>query len=271
MYLGLSKKQKKILEFEIISKNTRLNMARLFRRTTQHDDSDIEIIKKNRIINIARQVENLPLYKLESYDNYYEPAEKAWHFAEIELITRRPDTITFIEIICDLIDENLIDCSDVNDIFNKDGSNIYFISDKNEAAFEITNEIEDDDISSELPNIKRLIKRMDTLYNDEDFSGVLHSSASIFEVLAKDVISNPNIENKSLGSFFDSYKKRSSLSEPVLDMIKSIYIKRNTEPLAGHGQTAEPSITKEEAVIIIEMTKTFIRMERKFSEPTLIL
>lgn len=271
MYLGLSKEQKNILEFEIISKNTRLNMARLFRRTTQHDDSNIEIIKKNIIINIARQVENLHLYKLESYDNHYEPAEKAWHFAELELITRRPDTITFVEIICDLIEENLIDCDNVNDIFINDRSNIYFTSNKNGATIEITNEIEDDDISSELPNIRKLIKRMETLLNDADYSGVLHSSASIFEVLAKDVISNPNIENKPLGSFFDSYKKYSRLSEPVLDMIKSIYSKRNTEPLAGHGQTAEPSITKEEAIVILEMTKSFIRMERKFSEPTLIL
>ena len=80
MFLGLSKEQKKELEYEIINDLCRLKLARLFREKTRVEDhdSDIEIILKNRIINIARQVEGLPIYKLES-DDYgsYLPAEKA--------------------------------------------------------------------------------------------------------------------------------------------------------------------------------------------------
>lgn len=275
MYVGLTRAQKKELEFEVISERVRLNLARLFREVTRREDgdSDIQIILKNRIINIARQIEGLPLYRLESdSDGYYFPQEEAWHFGELELISRRPETKDLIEILCDLIQEDLIPIEEVNNIFLENNSKIIFIEKSGNTQVEIenVNSEPDEDIKSEHPNIRKLIKRMEVLFNAQDYSGVLHTSASVFETLAKDVIKKPTIEDKSLGSFFESYKKHSKLSEPVLDMIKLIYDKRSTEPLAGHGQTAEPTITREEAAILMEMTKAFVRMERKFAEPEFI-
>lgn len=262
MYMGLSDDQKNKLEYAIISNKARLKLARMLREVTRREDSDIEIILKNRIINVARQVENLPLYRLETNDEYYYPQEKAWHYAELELVTRRPDSVDLIEILSDLIEEELVPIDIVNDILNNDNSGIYFEN----GSIEITSldDIEDDDITNEHPNIRKLIRRIEVMYESEDWSGVLHTSACIFETLAKDIIENPNVENQSLGGFFDSYREHSNLSEPVLDMIKSIYSKRNTEPLAGHGRTTEPDIGKEEAIVILEMTKSFVRMERRF-------
>lgn len=275
MYKGLPPATRKELEFEVVSDSVRLNIARLFRAVTRREEgnSDVEIILKNRIVNIARQVEGLPLYRLETDDEYYYPPEKAWHFAELELVTRRPDAATLIEILCDLLEEELLDLDDVNDVFAGDNSRLLFCKDSEGAKVRVTsvNDIPDDDVSSEHPNIRKLIHRMETLLGDEDWAGVLHACASVFETLAKDVIGNPSIENKTLGSFFDSYKKRSELSEPVLEMIKSIYDRRGSEPLAGHGQTKPPTIEREEAVTLAEMTKALVRIERKLAEPQVSL
>lgn len=60
------------------------------RHATYANKSDIQIIKQNKYINIARNVIGLPLYVLESDElgNYY-PPENAWHNCQIELLMRR--------------------------------------------------------------------------------------------------------------------------------------------------------------------------------------
>lgn len=275
MFKGLSKNQKKSLEYEVLSDNARLQIARIFRNATRREDgdSDIEIILRNRIINIARQVEGLSIYRLESDgDGYYPPPEKAWHLGELEAISRRQATEELIETICDLIDEGLIPIKEINEIFEDDNSKIQLNNDGTDLEVEIidVDDIPEDDITSEHPNIRKLVSRMDLLFSENDFSGVLHTSASIFETLAKDVVKKSTIDNQTLGSFFEVYRNKSKLPEPVLDMIKEIYNKRNKEPLAGHGSTTPPSINKEETIVLVEMTKAFIRMERKLSEPEFI-
>lgn len=275
MFKGLTEKQKKILEYEIISNNTRVLITRLFRHATRREDndSDIEIIYKNRIINIARTIEGLPLYVLESdEDGCYLPAEKAWHFGELEIISKRQNTIELIETLCDIADENIIPLEEINAAFENDNSK-FIIENNNNNTIQVniteSIDIPDDDLESEHPNIRKLIDRMESLYKINDFAGVLHSSATIFETLAKDLLKNPSIENQSLGGFFTSYRNKSKLPETVIDTIENIYLKRNTEPLAGHGSTLPPNISNDEAVLIIEMTKAFIRMERRLNEKVL--
>jgi hypothetical protein len=267
--MGFSKAQKQKLEFEVIPHELRLDIARLFRKITRTDESNVSIIKRNRIINIARQIEGKPLYRLETDDEYYLNPEHAWHFAEIELITKRTNTIQFIDMILDLLDEDIIALHKVNEIFNAHNMLLEFsYDDEEEVIIEIINKdiIPEDNLTEEHPNIRLLVGRMELLLSNNDFSGVLHTSATIFETLAKDIIKNPNIENQPLGSFFESYRQKSKLPNEVLDLIINMYKRRNTEPLAGHGQTAIPTINREEAIILAEMTKSFIRMERKFSE-----
>lgn len=275
MFRGLSVSQKKLLEFEIISENARLKIARIFRNATRSEggDSDIEIIPKNRIINIARQVEGLSIYRLDSdADGYYYPAEKAWHFGELEAIPRRQKTVDLIETLCDLIDEGLIPIDEINEILKEDNSGIEIVNRRDDIEVEVLSveDIPDEDMSSEHPNIRKLVARMEMLYTSDDFSGVLHSSATIFETLAKDVVKKTTVENQPLGGFFEAYRKKSNLPEPVLDMIKDIYDKRNTEPLAGHGSTIIPTISKDDAIILVQMTKAFIKMERELSEPEVV-
>lgn len=275
MFRGLSKTQQKTLEYEVISDNARLKIARLFRNATRREDgdSDIEIILKNRIINIARQVEGLSIYRLESDgDGYYLSPEKAWHFGELEAIPRRQTTEELVETLCDLLDEDLIPIKEVNVILAEDNSQIQINNERTDLEVEIVDvkDIPDEDITSEHPNIRKLVSRMDLLFDGNDFAGVLHTSASVFETLAKDVVKKSTIDNQPLGSFFEAYRNKSKLPETVLDMIKQVYDKRNKEPLAGHGSTTPPNINKEEAIVLVEMTKAFIRMERKLSEPEVV-
>jgi hypothetical protein len=116
------------------------------------------------------------------------------------------------------------------------------------------------------PNISILISRMDTALSQGDYAGVLHASASIFETMAKDVVGIPTVQNQTLKAFFGRYRKESGLPEEILDYILSIYESRNVTPLAGHGSTDTPTVTRKTAIALSEMSKAFVRIEYKLRE-----
>lgn len=112
------------------------------------------------------------------------------------------------------------------------------------------------------PNIEVLLRRMQRALADKDYAAVLHSSASIFETLAKEVVDNSTVLNQSLGAFFDRYARDSRLPDEITDYIRTVYRWRNREPLAGHGSLGQPQITRTDAVVLVELTTAIIRMER---------
>ena len=120
-----------------------------------------------------------------------------------------------------------------------------------------------DNIDDEHPNIRILLDRMERSLYAFDPTAVLQASASVFETLAKNIIGLDHIENKSLGSFFELYRKESNLPKEILDYILSIYNRRSTEPLAGHGSTNTPCITQSEAIVLAELTIALVKIERR--------
>lgn len=115
-------------------------------------------------------------------------------------------------------------------------------------------------------NIQILIGRMDDALTRDDYPGVLHASANIFETLAKDIVGIPSVQDQTLKSFFERYRKDSTLPNEVLNYILDIYESRSTTPLAGHGSTRTPSLSREVAISLSEMTKAFVRIEYKLRE-----
>lgn len=115
------------------------------------------------------------------------------------------------------------------------------------------------------PNIQILMKRMDDSLNRKDYAGVLHASASIFETLAKDIV-GITVQSQTLKSFFERYRKDSTLPNEILDYILAIYESRNTTPLAGHGSTQAPNVSRGAAIALSEITKAFVRIEYKLRE-----
>jgi hypothetical protein len=117
------------------------------------------------------------------------------------------------------------------------------------------------DTSVEHPNIRVLIDRMDDAAARDDRAGVLHASASVFETMAKDVVDIQTVQDQTLKSFFERYRKDSTLPDAILDYILAVYEARNVTPLAGHGSTQMPNLSREEAITLAEMTKAFVRIE----------
>jgi len=116
------------------------------------------------------------------------------------------------------------------------------------------------------PNVAVLIGRMDDDLARDDYAGVLHASASIFETMAKDVVGIPSVQKQTLKNFFDRYRKDSTLPSQILDYILAVYEARNVTPLAGHGSTQMPNLSKEAAITIDEMTKAFVKIEYKLRQ-----
>lgn len=137
---------------------------------------------------------------------------------------------------------------------------------KTSFTVEIENQTVQSDTQLIHPNIRILIERMDDALKRNDYPGVLHAGASIFETLAKVVIDIPSIEDKTLKSFFDRYRKDSALPDEILNYILAIYDSRNTTPIAGHGSTKTPSISREAAISLSEMSKAFVNIEYKLHE-----
>jgi hypothetical protein len=263
----LTPEQVKQLEFEVLSKDFLIYLTRILLDWTEDTEYLESIIaRKNRIINLSRTITGDKIYVLES-DNIgaYEQAEYDWHDSNFLLAFRRLDALEFIEFTCELLRSEYLEIDFLNDILKKEGASFRFR--KNDSKFEIEvfnlDEIEEADISGEHPNIRLLVSRMENSLESDDYSGVLHSSASVFETMAKDIVGISTVQDKTLKSFFERFKQDSNLPEPILDYILDTYDKRNITPLAGHGSLEEPDINKEQAIILSEMTKTIVRIEGK--------
>ncbi|MGL4683747.1 MAG: hypothetical protein ACRCV4_12000 [Hafnia alvei] len=111
------------------------------------------------------------------------------------------------------------------------------------------------------PNIVQQIDRMNNCLDANDPAGALHAASNILETMAKDIIQNPSVSNKSLGSFFGQFEKMSNLPRNLIDAVKDIYDLRNKLPTAGHGSLNKPELTMVEAIAIGAMTKAILEIE----------
>lgn len=255
------------LEFEVLSKDFLIYLTRTLLEWTEEVEYVEDIIaRKNRIINLSRTISGDKIYVLESDDmGAYLQAEYDWHDSNFLLIFRRLNTIEFIEYASELLRADYLKFDFLNEALKSEGASFRFEGERGDIKIDVLNikEIEEADISEEHPNIRLLVSRMENSLEKDDFSGVLHSSASVFETMAKYVVGIPTIQDKTLKSFFDRYRLDSGLPGPILDFILDTYDKRNVTPLAGHGSLEEPNITKELAIMLSEMTKSIVRIEGK--------
>ena len=275
--MRLSKKTREALALEVVPSEARLEFTRIIRDKCQlpegDDDGGIAVLRENEFINIANQVMGNSIYVLvgSAWGDYH-PAEHAWHHGQRELIMRLPSTPELAEILADYLQRGMMRSKQVNDILSHYNCGFSFRDiggqDRVKVSVEIISEdaIPEADLSNDHANVRKLAARMDAALAAQDYAAVLHASASIFETLAKDVMQNPLVSDKPLGGFFSAYKMKSRLPEPILDYMLAVYKNRNTQPLAGHGSLSPPKINAKEAVVLCEMTKSIVRMERNLAE-----
>lgn len=270
--------QVKALELEVVSTELKVFLTRLLHESlTTDSDGDFApgglIIRQNRLVNKSRNLQGAPLYRLESDDDgNYHSADYAWHEGEFQLIFRRLDTPQFVEFLGDLIREDELSIKKINGALERDAASFRFEKEGGKVSVEVLTieNLEEKlaELDTKTPgsephiNIRLLFSRAEDAVNKGDGSAVIHACASIFETLAKDIIADPNIMNQPLGGFFEKYRKNSALPAPVLDYILDQYKLRNTTPLAGHGSPmAPPALTHDQAVMLVEVTRAFVRTE----------
>lgn len=263
----ITQEQIKQLEYEVLSKDFLIYLTRQLLEWAENDEYAENIIaRKNRIINLSSTISGDKIYTLESDDmGAYQQAEYDWHDSNFLLIFRRLNTIQFIEFACELLRSSYFEIDFLNEALKTDGASFRFVEDSSRFKVKVFDieKIDEADISEEHPNIRLLVSRMENSLEKDDFASVFHSSASIFETMAKYIVGIPTIQDKTLKNFFDRYKMASILPEPILDFVIEIYNKRNVTPLAGHGSLQVPNMTKEQAVVLSEMTKSIVRIEGK--------
>jgi hypothetical protein len=261
----LTKNQIEQLQYEVLSKDFYIFLTRHLNDWCEEtNDFSTHIMRKNKLINLSRTISGGKIYTLNVDDwGEFMSEEAAWHESHFLLIFRELSTIEFIEYACDLINYGYLKVNFLNSALTKEGASFRFDYSGDKLKIEVLSmeEIEEANVSSEHINIRTLVSRMDNSYQKEDYSNVLHSSASIFETMAKEIIGLDSIQDKTLKSFFERYRADSNLPKEILNYILATYDKRNVTSLAGHGSLGIPDITKEESIILIEMTKAFVRIE----------
>jgi hypothetical protein len=266
----ITQEQIRQLEYEVLSKDFYIFLTRYLLEWAENVTYIESVIaRKNKLINLSNTICGDKIYVLESDDmGSYLQAEYDWHDSHFLLIFRKLDTIEFIEFVGELLRSDLIEIDFINQALLQEKASFHFIEEDGNFSICVHNidEIDGAITSEDHPNIRLLVSRMDLAVNNGDYSGVLLASASIFETMAKQVVGISSIQDKTLKSFFDRYKSDSELPSQILDFILETYEQRNITPLAGHGSLKQPKINKKQAIILAEITKTFVRIERKLQQ-----
>lgn len=273
--LFIVEEQVKFLEYEVLSQDYYILLTRyLFDKIDSPCHSREYITsEKNRLINLSRTIKGGKIYRLEAdMDGLYHDAEHSWHDSQFFLILRGLNTIQFIEFAIHLVKKRYWNIDFLNKNLLKENVSFFFKCNNHEDVLvEIDSIVKTEEEKENPPSIRLLVLRMDCAFDNEDYSNLLHASACIFETMAKDIINIESIDNQTLKSFFERYKKDSGLPNEFLDYILMIYERRCSTPLAAHGNTKMPNISKQEAIIIIEMTKAFVKIQYKFNREKVIL
>lgn len=267
MTIYLSKDDAISLEYEWIPLSAKVQLTRLlYRHYLPHAESHPRIHYLNRIVNQANNLTGRKIFLLDTdqLGNYFS-ADIARQESEFMICIRRLNPIQFIEFLATVVELGYIKVDDANAILKEANSSVTIKLDDSGRVSTSTISTAgqftlDNDAS---PNLRTLVSRMDRYLNDEDYAGVLSNSAMAIELISKEIYGSSKIYNQSFGSYFEGYKNKTTLPEPVIDWMLQIYKRRNTEPLAAHGSPLPPSITCEEASLIAEMTKAFIRYESR--------
>lgn len=270
MPIFLSPQDVESLEYELIPSAAKVKLTRLLGRTVSQlpiddPDSHTRIRFLNRIINKTKNLTEKPVYVLESDDwGHFSACEIAWHESEFEVCIRRLGPVQFIEFLAEVVEEKYLTLSDANNLLGEADSSAR-LKEASDGKIRVSLEplpgsVDLDEEAN--PNLRTVISRMENSIKDGDYASVLHSSALAIETISKERMDSQGVNDQTFGSYVEGYRKRSKLPDPIINWMLEIYNRRSAEPLAGHGQLAPPTISGDEAVLIAEMTKAFVRFER---------
>jgi hypothetical protein len=259
------------LEDEFVSHTARNRLTRLLRRKITAGRG-AAIYAQNQITNIVNRAMGRPGYVLEAGIHGYEDEEYAYHDGEFAAVLFRPETPVLADVLCDLINEEWLDTDEVNQIVHADGCGFSFGKDHDHGVtvelFDLS-ELPDEQLSDGgHPNIRLLFDRMSRAMRDQDWPLVVATGASVAETLAKDIVANPNVQNQSLGGWFQSFRNHSALPDEMLDLLENIFNRRNVQPLAAHGSTSAVNTTREEAATVLVIISAAVRLERTLAQST---
>lgn len=267
MTIYLSKDDAISLEYEWIPLSAKVQLTRLLdRHCPPHVDPHTRIHYLYQIVNRANNLTENKLF-LPDPDQFgdYFPEDVARLESEFMIYIRRLNSIQFIEFLATVVEYEYIDINDANIILKEVNSSVALELDTTgRLSISILPMADKSALDNDAnPNLRTILSRMDSFLNTEDYAGVLFNSAQAIEYISKQIYGSSKIYNQSFGSYVEGYKNKTTLPEPIIDWMLQIYKRRNTEPLAAHGSPLPPSITCEEATLIAEMTKAFIRYESR--------
>lgn len=256
------------LQYELTPVELKNYVTRLMRKHINSKTNVPNIILQNEVINRVSTIAGSAHYTLESdHLGSYEPQEEAWHASAFESCLSGLSSAEFVEFLAEALTDGWFTVDEINSALSRTNSSVKFLG-KGRNGDHISVSVipvaaiaDGHDVHH--PNVRKLIARLDQSLDAGDYPAVLHACASVFEVVAKEVVDNPAVAEKSLGSFFEAYRNASRLPADFLDYILEVYNRRNTEPLAGHGQLSEPTVTREEAVILASLTKAIVEAENR--------
>lgn len=175
--MNLTKEQVKELEFEELPKYAKIDLTRLVRSTI-----DDNYFLGLRFVNMKETVLGKRITE-PVFDEFGESLSSSltmFVISSIENIFNGLETSEIVELLFDYIQSNLIQTNYINNIFKEYEIPILFQTDQQDHLRIEVESLKENSVSEqEHSNIKKLISRMDRDFANDDYTGVLHSSASI--------------------------------------------------------------------------------------------
>jgi hypothetical protein len=243
---------------EVIFRNTLLGLQRRLRSWVDDD-----LYRAIRVINLSHHITGEPVYYVpEELADVADQTTFENIRSMVELVFVGITTRQSIEVIGDFITEGIFDCKEINSLLEQNRQSIRFEIDSKKSILRVHLLPESDiteESSDEIPNVRTLFDRMKDAFEREDYGAVLHTSASVFETLMKDQLQLSR-NGGTLDSMIEPYSRVLHLPDEIRAYMKKQYVERNRTPLAGHGSVESPNISKQEAIVIIEMTRMIVRL-----------
>jgi hypothetical protein len=251
--------QKSDLEYVKISLQIKLYFYRKVEKKI-HDNAQDTLPSLLRVINYSNAIAMKPALNLELDDDLASIVPYSFYESRLPDCFSSLGTLEFIEFLCCLVSNEFLSIQEVNDRLEQDDQ-FFQLQKTNSGVFV---EILSQPIAvsgDKHPNIIASIKRMEILFGSHDYAGVLDASAVVIESHSKIQLSSPKLKDQTFGSYFQSYQNHSKLPQEITNYMLEIYKRRNVEPLASHGSSDPPTITRFDAHFILLFTKAIVQLE----------
>ncbi len=225
-----------------------------------------DLVRMNYWINRSRNLAAESIYVLEIAESGAAPtpAELAWHWGQFELLFRRLDTLQFVELLGEMIEERVFTIAWTNRQLEADGVGFQFVSDERvrSRSIQLRDVLELEELAKTQPqwqqNLRLLVRRMDVAAVAADVGATLRAGAAVWETAARELLGLSGARLEALRHFSERQRRVVELPPTIAGVLLDACDKGIVAPLAElEALAASTELTAAELSALVELIRGF--------------